>query len=146
MRPSEESKPELQVFHLSKMNKNPRLYKYYWWVVPKADLPVGFQRVEFSYFPVGPSKIPMTSWVSTESKEQSGDLHTYVMENFEKTCLFDALKRMAELEGNNQPYVAVKEEFPRLGSPFDPKHDKWKNREFAIAFDEDGDPIVDGHK
>jgi len=68
------------------------------------------------------------------------------MENFEKTCLFDALKRMAEFEGNNQPYVAVNQELPRLDSPFDPKHDKWKNREFTIAYDEDGDPIVDGHK
>jgi len=53
---------------------------------------------------------------------------------------------MEELESTNQQYVALKKEFPRLGSLFNPKHEKWKDREFAVAFDEDNDPDVDGFK
>lgn len=61
-------------------------------------------------------------------------------------CLFDALKRIEEFEANDQPYVALNKELPRLGSPFNPKHEKWKNREFVLAYDEDSGPVVNGHK
>ncbi len=88
----------------------------------------------------------MISWVAVESKEQQRNLSSHIVENFEPICLFDALKRMAELEANNQPHVALNRELPKLGSPFNPKHEKWKNREFVPAYDEDSDPVVDGYK
>jgi hypothetical protein len=146
MKNNDKSSQHLKVFGMSKMNKNPLLYKYYWWVVANIDLPADLQAVKFTSFPVGPSNIPMTSCVAVESKQQDRALRLHITKNFHPVCLFDALKRMTELESTNQRYVALLTEFPRLGSPFNPKHEKWKDREFASAFDEDNDPDVDGFK
>ena len=142
----EKAERGMRVFRISKMNKNPGLYKYYWRVVAKKDLPDDLQVVKFISFPVGASNIPMSSCISVESKKQDSRLRSYIVENSQRVCLFDALKRMAELDANDQQYVAINVELPRLGTPFNPKHEKWKDREFALAFDDDTDPDVDSHK
>lgn len=136
---------KLKVFDKSTMNKNPRLYKYLWRVLKESDLPAEHQAVKFHYFPVGPSNIPMTSCIAVERKEQLIEVGKYIEKNTELLNLFEAMSLMKELEANKQPFVAIFKKLPRLGI-LNPKHEKWENYEFAPAFDDDSDPIVDGFK
>lgn len=140
-----------RVNYASTMHDNPRLYKYYWWVVAESDLPADFPTL----FSIDQGGLLHSKWLekSEGKKEVSRALGKfrsartwYIKKQFERMCLHDALNYINELEANGESYVVANEQLPRLGSPFNPSHQKWSETEFAIEYDEDSDPAVFGHK
>lgn len=112
---------------------NPLFYKHYWLVIPLSDLPEDMPNLE---------NFPSFKRYSIAREAYFAERRTG------RICTYEAMTYIKELENNNLPYVVHNIDLPRKGSgsPFDPKKAKWRGCEWAPAFDEDPDPIWNGHK
>lgn len=117
------------------MHPNPLLYKYYWWVLAKSDLPEDM--------------IPQKNMLEVSNyKRYRSERKAYIKKNFGRMCTHHAMAYMKELEDRNQTYEIYNEQLPRKGpsSPFDPTKEKWQGCEWAPPFDEDTDLVWNGYK
>lgn len=98
------------------LHPDPRMYKYHW-----------------SVFHAGSS---VEGW-GFLSEEQ--DL-----------CTHAAMKLIDELKAKGEPCMVYNTKSPRKGSRLeiyvDHEHPRWKDRHWASSFDEDTDPVWNGHK
>jgi hypothetical protein len=56
------------------------------------------------------------------------------------------IELIRQLQSENKPCMVYGYKMPRHGSIFDPASPKWKDTVFAPAWDEDTDPVFEGHK
>ena len=61
-----------------------------------------------------------------------------------RLCEAEFLDRMTRVDRETAVVMLYGERLPRIGSPLDPDHERWRNREWAPALDDDPDPEVDG--
>ena len=99
------------------MHPNPRFFKYYWWVFWKESPVDGREFLSKSYR------------LSTAAAMQ-------------------LLDRLREL---NEPCLIYNTRHPRMDKanvpfPFNPESERWKDTEWAPAYDEDLDPVWNGFK
>ena len=99
------------------MHRNPRFFKYYWWVFWKE------------------SPIEGEEFLSREYR-----LSTAV-----------AMQLLDRLREQNETCLIYNRRHPRMDKanvpfPFNPESERWKDTEWAPAYDEDPDPVWNGYK
>jgi hypothetical protein len=55
-----------------------------------------------------------------------------------------ALELMADLKSRGEPHWVYNRRLPRRdpANPFDPNHPRWQDAEWALAYDDDPDPVA----
>ena len=104
-----------QSFQGSFLHKNPRFYKYYFWIYHRG--------------------------VTIEGAEFWGNQYRLPIKS-----AFDLINH---LKKTNQAFMVFNRRFPRWDPgvvPFDRDSEKWKDTEWAPAFDEDADEEYQGFK
>jgi hypothetical protein len=99
------------------MHPNPRFYKYYWWVSCKE------------------SPVDGRQFLSTEYR----------------LCTADAMQLLDRLKEQNEPCWLYNTRLPRMDKahvpfPLNPDSERWRDAEWAPAYDGDPDPAWNGFK
>ncbi|MBN2807897.1 MAG: DnaB-like helicase C-terminal domain-containing protein [Deltaproteobacteria bacterium] len=111
---------------------NPLLFKYYWWIIPYSEMP---------------EDVPILTDFNYDKKKCSYARKKYFLnDKSSRLCTYKAIQCMEKLAGENQLFEIFTQQLPRKDAPFDPEHGRWKDCEWAPAYDDDSDPVWKGHK